>query len=83
MDTKLNTYIYEEVKQIFHKFFCKIEEKEYIPAFYEGSITLTLKLDEEIVKGRKISDQSLIKVDSKILNKSLKKHLFKKGIHHD
>ena len=72
---------------ILHRLFQKIQADGRLPnSFYEVSIILIPKPDKDTMKKENFRPISLMKIDAKILNKVLAKHIqqyIKKIIHHD
>ena len=77
----------EELTSIFHRLFQKRQEDVRLPnSFYEHSIILIPKGDNNITKKENFRPISLMNKDAKILNKILADHIqhyIKKIIHHD
>ena len=77
----------EELMPIFLKLFQKIAEERRLPnLFYEATITLISKPDEDNTKKENYRPISLMIIDAKILNQILANRIqqhIKKLIHHD
>ena len=75
----------EELMVILHKLFQKIAEERSLPnSFYEATITLIPKPDDDIIEIYKLI--SLMNIDAKILNKILANRIqqhIKRIIHHN
>ena len=77
----------EEITPLLFKLFHKIQEEGRLPnSFYEASIILTPKTDEDTSKEENYRPISLMNVDTKIVNKILANQIqqcIKKIRHHD
>ena len=77
----------EELTPILHRLFQKLQEDGGLPkSFYEASIILIPKPDEDITKKENFRLISLMNIDAKILNKILANRIqqyIKKIIHHE